>query len=114
MTIKQLLEADNADDVFRVSGAELFTIKIVGLIDSMETHATNHTFQISDSTGVIECKKWVEKDNNAETKKQSQCRPNALVRVCGCLREYEGRRHVLVYDMTAISDWNEMTHHFLG
>jgi len=114
VTVKQLLNADNSDDVLKVDGAELFTIKIVVTIDSMEEHATNHTYQVSDSTGAIECKKWIEKDNNNRTEKQAQCRPNTLVRICGCLREYEGRRHVLVYDMTPITDWNEMTHHFLG
>jgi replication factor A2 len=112
VTIKQLMSAENSDDVFKVDGAELFTIKIVGLIDSTEEHATNHTFQISDSSGAIECKKWIERDGK-KSEKQDQCVPNTLVRVCGCLREYEGRRHVLVYDMTPITDWNEMTHHFL-
>ena len=88
-------------------------MKIVGIIESAEIQATNKTFQISDTTGVMECKKWIEKDSK-EDKKSEHCIANTLVRVSGVLREYEGRRHVLVYDMTPITDWNEMTHHFLG
>lgn len=113
VTIKQLQDADNSEDIFKVDGAELFTVKIVATIYNVEEHATNHTFQVSDGTGSIECKKWIEKDGSSRSEKQSQCKDNTLVRICGCLREYEGKRHVLVYDMTPISDWNEMTHHFL-
>ena len=36
------------------------------------------------------------------------------VRVEGQLRDYEGKKHVLVYDIKKVTDWNEMTHHFLG
>ncbi|RYH17109.1 hypothetical protein EON65_29050 [archaeon] len=35
------------------------------------------------------------------------------VKVVGNLREYEGKTHVLVYDVTPITDWNELTHHIL-
>ena len=33
--------------------------------------------------------------------------------VSGQLRDYEGKKHVFVYDIKKITDWNEMTHHFL-
>lgn len=35
------------------------------------------------------------------------------MRVVGQMREYEGRKHVLIYDIAPISDWNELTHHLL-
>jgi hypothetical protein len=41
------------------------------------------------------------------------CRENAFVRIVGQLREYEGRKHVLIYDIAPINDWNELTHHLL-
>jgi hypothetical protein len=36
------------------------------------------------------------------------------VRVEGSLRDYEGRKHLFVYAISKIDNWNEMTHHFLG
>jgi hypothetical protein len=34
--------------------------------------------------------------------------------VDGSLRDYEGRKHLFVYSIKKIENWNEMTHHFLG
>ena len=110
VTAKQILTCENVDDVFRLDGAELFTVKIIGTVDSVAEHATNHTYQISDSTGSIECKLWIDKDSGGSVATSA----NTLVRICGSLREYEGRRHVLVYDMSRVDDWNELTHHMLG
>jgi replication factor A2 len=110
VTVKQILTCENVDDVFRLDGAELFTVKIIGTVDSVAEHATNHTYQISDSTGSIECKLWIDKDSGGSVATGA----NTLVRICGSLREYEGRRHVLVYDMSRVEDWNELTHHMLG
>lgn len=109
VTAKQILTCENVDDVFRLDGAELFTVKIIGTVDSVAEHATNHTYQISDSTGSIECKLWIDKDSGGSVAMSA----NTLVRICGSLREYEGRRHVLVYDMSRVDDWNELTHHML-
>lgn len=111
VTVKQLLQCDNVEDSFRVDGVELFTVKIIGTVDAIVEQNTNHTFQVSDGSGTIECKLWVDK---VAAGVDSNCSVNSLVRVCGSLREYEGRRHVLVYDMTRIDDWNELTHHMLG
>lgn len=35
------------------------------------------------------------------------------MRVVGNLREYEGTVHVLVYSVTILQDWNELTYHIL-
>ena len=40
-------------------------------------------------------------------------RENSFVKVVGQLREYEGRKHILIYDITPIVDWNELSHHLL-
>lgn len=40
-------------------------------------------------------------------------REGLLVRVVGNLRDYEGKVHVLVFDITPISDWNELSYHIL-
>lgn len=40
-------------------------------------------------------------------------RENSFVKIVGQLREYEGRKHVLIYDIAPVTDWNELTHHLL-
>ena len=40
-------------------------------------------------------------------------RDGALVRVVGNLREYDGKVHVLVFDVTPVLDWNELSYHLL-
>jgi replication factor A2 len=98
------------DDTFRIDGAELHMVKLLGTVLSLTEHATNFTYQVADSTGIIECKLWIDKETGAAARFE----PNTLVKICGNLREYEGRKHVLVYDIKAVEDWNEVTHHFLG
>jgi replication factor A2 len=110
VTIKQIATCDNVDDTFRIDGAELHMVKVVGTVLSLTEHATNFTYQVADSTGIIECKLWIDKETGAAARFE----PNTLVKICGNLREYEGRKHVLVYDIKAVEDWNELTHHFLG
>lgn len=36
-----------------------------------------------------------------------------MVRVIGNLREYDGRLHVLVFDISPLEDWNELSYHML-
>ncbi len=36
-----------------------------------------------------------------------------MVRVVGNIRDYEGARHVLVFEVFPIEDFNQLTHHLL-
>jgi hypothetical protein len=53
------------DDIFRLDGAELYTVKIMGTIESVEEHSTNVNYRINDGTGAIECKLWNDKDSGS-------------------------------------------------
>jgi replication factor A2 len=68
LSVKQILGANIDDDTFRVDGAELSTIKLVGMVDQVNEHETNFTFKLSDGSGVIECKQWIEKGANSAPK----------------------------------------------
>ena len=35
------------------------------------------------------------------------------VKVFGSMRQYEGKRHVLIYKIAPLTDYNELTHHLL-
>ncbi len=61
LSVKQLNNASHEDDVFRVDGAELSVVKLVGIVDNLVEHETNFTFRLSDGSGSIECRQWIEK-----------------------------------------------------
>lgn len=102
---------DNATDTHRIDGAELATVRIMGIVSEVDEHATNCNYTINDGTGTIKCKSWIEKDTGARHQRVGEC---SFVKIDGNLRDYEGSKHLLVYSIRKIEDWNEMTHHFLG
>ena len=60
-TIKQLMSAVNDGDSFKIDDVELYTVKVVGLLESIQSHSTHIIFTVNDGSGVIECKEWIEK-----------------------------------------------------
>ena len=73
MTKNQLASAIQDDDSWKVDGAPIHTVKIIGTVESKEEHSTNDNYRVSDGTGVIECKKWVDKDSNNLQSKDLRC-----------------------------------------
>lgn len=47
------------------------------------------------------------------TKSFFSYRDGAMIRVVGNPRDYEGKRHLLVYNVAELKDWNELSHHVL-
>lgn len=41
------------------------------------------------------------------------CRDGTLTSVVGSLRDFENRAHVLVYCVSPVTNWNELTYHLL-
>lgn len=62
--MKQLQGASHDDDTFRVDGAELNVVKLLGVVDGLTEHETNHTFRLNDGSGVLECKQWIDKSSS--------------------------------------------------
>lgn len=54
---------DNSTDTHKIDNHELATVRIMGIVESVEEHATNCNYRINDGTGVMECKYWIEKDS---------------------------------------------------
>lgn len=111
-SIKQLLLAQNKGDSFIYDSTELFTVKLIGLVKSVNIHATNKVFEIDDGSGSIECKKWIDKDTSSGSS-EVDIRENSYVVVHGSLRQYENTRNIMIYKIAPLSDWNELTTHLL-
>ena len=72
VTVKQINQIVEDDGVNKLDNVEVFSICLVGTIKSVEAHATNMVYRISDGTGLIECKAYVDKDG-ASTSKFGDC-----------------------------------------
>lgn len=112
LTIKQLHSISEEDGVNKLDGVEVFSARIVGTIHSVEAHATNVVYRISDGTGILECKSFIEKEGLGAAK-YADCVEQALVKVHGNIRIYEGNKSLMIYHMSVVTDWNELTHHLL-
>ena len=113
VSVKQVHGASLDDGTYHIDSAEVHTVVIMGLVESMEEHSTNMAFKINDGTGMIEAKLWNEKDTGVSpmAARLASCQTNSFVRIVGALRDFENRKHVLIYDVRPLSDWNELTHH---
>ncbi|KAF2813199.1 replication factor A2 [Mytilinidion resinicola] len=114
VTIKQLIDAQpmHQEGEFKVDGAEITTITVVGQIRNISVQTTNITYKLDDGTGTIEVKKWVDSDaaqNGSETKLAD----NMYVRAWGKLKSYGNKRHVGATVIRPIADHNEISYHLL-
>jgi hypothetical protein len=64
VSIKQLQSATNEEDQNKIDGADLHTVVIMGMVESIEEHSTNVNFRINDGTGSVEGKLWNDKDSS--------------------------------------------------
>jgi len=113
VSVKQIHGATLEEGTYRIDNAEVHTVVVMGLVESMEEHSTNMAFKINDGTGTVEAKLWNEKDTGVSpmAARLASCQTNSFVRIVGALRDFENRKHVLIYDVRPLSDWNELTHH---
>lgn len=110
ITIKQWLQAPNtqADGGNKIDNRTINQIQIVGSIRSMTPQATNTTYQIDDSTGVIDVKQWTSDKDQGPKFQNGQ-----YVRVVGRLNVFQERRTISAFKIFPITDFNEVTCHFL-
>lgn len=107
LTVKQLASAPSGADPNKVEldGRELTQVQLVGQIRSVNKQSTNTQYVIDDSTGVIEVKRWGESADNFTQ--------NQYVRVVGRINIYQEKRSINAFKVFAITDFNEVTCHFL-
>lgn len=116
VTIRQLTQAQTGvpDDHFRIDGRELGHVTFVGVIRSVSESETNLSYEVEDGTGMIEVREWISRDESEYTaQKRASRREGLYVRVVGQLKTYHDKKHVTAFNLRAVEDFNEITHHFL-
>ena len=115
LTIKALKAATkpSSDDPFEVDGHPLHNVTVVATIVEVQERSTHYLYKLSDCTGEIDAKVWVDEENAAGAARAATLQARMYVRVSGTAREYQGELHIQAYDVRAISGGDELTHHLL-
>eukprot|EP00249_Psilotum_nudum_P036570 c8027_g1_i1 orf=121-1023(+) len=115
LTVKQMSSATQkpADDTFYVDGVDVNNVTLVGMVFEKEEKVTDVSFSLDDGTGRIEVKRWIDGQDTHESMEMSSIRNGAYVRVHGHLRSFQGRRNVVAFSVRPITDFNEITFHFI-
>ncbi|WCJ42196.1 Replication protein A 32 kDa subunit A [Euphorbia peplus] len=112
LTVKQILELQSNDESnFVVDGVEVTNVTIVGRICQKEDKASEYTFVINDGTGQVECTRWVQE--RIDIDEVEGIVVGKYVRVVGHLRGLQGRRFLNAFSIRPVTDFNEITSHFL-
>ncbi|KAJ8767500.1 hypothetical protein K2173_017544 [Erythroxylum novogranatense] len=112
LTVKQIRElASNDESNFVIDGVEVNNVTILGRVCQKEDKTSEYTFIVDDGTGQIECTKWIQESLDVD--ELGGILIGVYVRVHGQLRGLQGRRFINVFSIRSITDFNEMTSHFI-
>ncbi|KDP36391.1 hypothetical protein JCGZ_08660 [Jatropha curcas] len=112
LTLKQICELPSNDESnFLIDGVEVTNVTIVGRVCQKEDKASEYTFLVDDGTGQIECTRWVQE--RIDTDEVEGILIGRYVRVHGHLRGLQGRRFINAFSIRPITDFNEITSHFI-
>jgi replication factor A2 len=101
------------DDAFKVNGEEVHNLTLLGKVIKENLSATTQEYVIDDGTGQVNVKRWVDADETSETAGQEAPRLGQYVRVYGHIRVFQGQRSVIAFNLRPVTDFNEITYHFL-
>jgi len=107
LSIKQLNEAKDEGGVFYVDGAAIAQISLIGLVLNVEVQNTNVNYTLDDGSGSVTITHYSQEDQ------YNHCREDMYVKVVGNVREISGRRRVVAFQITPITDFNKITLHAL-
>ncbi|GAB2250849.1 hypothetical protein Droror1_Dr00017099 [Drosera rotundifolia] len=114
VTVKQISQASRSGDdksVYQIDGVDVTNVKLVGIISDKVVRVTDANFTLDDGTGSIGCKLWV---NEAFDRKQMENVDDGMyVRLIGHLKSYKDKPHVVAFSLWPVTDFNEITHHFI-
>lgn len=115
VTIKQLHGVQpSEDDVLRLDGHEVATVKVVGILSELTPQSTNVRFKLDDGTGVFDGQMFLHADDADYAENElAKLRDGIYVRAVGKLRSFQERVSLSCFSVTPIEDFNEITHHFL-
>jgi replication factor A2 len=97
------------------NNVQLGQISLIGLLDSVEEQRTNVNYSLSDGTGFISGRLYIDSDDvgSVSNKMKSSIRENEYVQIIGNLRIVEQKRTIIIFQIRPVTDHNEITFHNL-
>jgi replication factor A2 len=74
-------------------------VTLVGMVHDKEERATDVSFQLDDTTGQIEVKRWIDGQEQHEMQEMNNIRNFTYVRVHGHLRSFQGKRNIVAFSV---------------
>ncbi|KAJ1270763.1 hypothetical protein BS78_06G076600 [Paspalum vaginatum] len=114
LTVKQIMDAAQASDDksnFAINGVEVSTVRLVGRMLGKVERVTDVAFTLDDGTGKIDVNRW--ENESSDTKEMADVNNGNYVIVNGGLKGFQGKRHVVAYSVRRVTNFNDITHHFL-
>ncbi|KAG2652538.1 replication protein A 32 kDa subunit B-like [Panicum virgatum] len=114
LTVKQIMDAAQASDDksnFAINGVEVSTVRLVGRMLGKIERVTDVAFTLDDGTGKIDVNRW--ENESTDTKEMADVNDGNYVIVNGGLKGFQGKRHVVAYSVRRVTNFNDITHHFL-
>lgn len=115
VTVAEIINSTQLDDKFFSGDVEIFQVTLVGLVKSVKESSTRLDYEIDDLTGPpLEVKQFVDNDDSVPDEERVQAvRENTYVRVRGTVRSFAGKKSVVAFKISPVTDLNEMTYHIL-
>jgi len=113
ITIKQIITAPppQPEENLRVDGQEISQLVMIAQIESMDIQSSHTTLKINDYTATIDAKQW-HNDDQQQPEQNNLCE-GRWVRINGRIHHFGGRCSINVFNVIPITDFNEITHHFM-
>ncbi|XP_076939498.1 replication protein A 32 kDa subunit A-like [Bidens hawaiensis] len=115
LTIKQISEASHSGDDksnFTVSGADVVNVTVVGMVFNIVERNTDVTFTLDDGTGKLDCKIWL--NEPFDRLQMEEVKEGIYVHVDGHLKSFKGVKHVAVFSVRPVTNFDEITFHFIA
>lgn len=115
MTVAEIINSSQDDDKFFSGDIEILQVTLVGLIRAVKETPTRLDYEVDDLTGPpLEVKQFVDNDESVPEEERVQTiRENTYVRVSGTVRSFGGKKSVVAFKVSPITDMNELTYHML-
>ncbi|KAK9099831.1 hypothetical protein Scep_023261 [Stephania cephalantha] len=122
LTVKQINDAFNSSDdksSFTVDGVDVNNVTLVGVVSNKAERVTEVSFCLDDGTGRIDCHRWMNESIDSKEMEEiryvtiSFIRDGIYVRIHGHLKGFQGKRHLVVFSVRPVKDFNEIAYHFI-
>lgn len=93
-----------------MNGEEVHNLTLLGKVVKANVSATTQEYVVDDGTGAVNVKRWVDAEDEAA---KGAVAVGQYVRVYGHVRVFQGVRSVIAFNLRPVTDFNEVTYHFL-